>query len=190
MPTSEGSVTLFLRRLKGGERDALQPIWERYFQRLIGLARSKLRKSPRLAASDEDVALSAIDTFVHAVERGSFPVLHDRNDLWQILVMLTHRKIHRLFRSNALPTVDGEYASEILSEALSEEPTPEDAAIFAEAYKRRLAQLDGANLRKVAIWKLDGLTNEEIAKELGCATRTVERKLRSIRKIWEKEDRP
>ena len=31
---------------------------------------------------------------------------------------------------------------------------------------------------------MEGYTNEEIARELGCVTRSVERKLNVIRKAW------
>jgi DNA-binding CsgD family transcriptional regulator len=42
-------------------------------------------------------------------------------------------------------------------------------------------------LRDVAVWKMEGYTNEEIAGQLGRSVPTVERKLASIRKIWERE---
>ena len=42
-------------------------------------------------------------------------------------------------------------------------------------------------LQQVALWKLEGYTNEEIAgpSMLDCAPRTVERKLAVIRRTWE-----
>jgi DNA-directed RNA polymerase specialized sigma24 family protein len=54
----EASVTQWLDRLKAGDPDAAQKLWERYFGRLVGLARKKLRAVPRRAADEEDVALS------------------------------------------------------------------------------------------------------------------------------------
>src|SRR5262249_13357 len=56
---SEGSVTRWIHRLKAGEQAALQQLWQRYFRRLVGLARRRLRDAPRTAADEEDVALSA-----------------------------------------------------------------------------------------------------------------------------------
>ena len=41
-------------------------------------------------------------------------------------------------------------------------------------------------LRQIAEWRVEGLTNVEIAGKLGRAARTVERKLELIRLIWEK----
>src|SRR5436309_2802351 len=89
---SEGSVTLWIRQLQGGDLAALQKLWEGYFVRMVGLARKKLQGAPRQAADEEDAALSAFHSFHRGVEQGRFPRLLDRDDLWQVLVMLTVRK--------------------------------------------------------------------------------------------------
>jgi DNA-directed RNA polymerase specialized sigma24 family protein len=41
-------------------------------------------------------------------------------------------------------------------------------------------------LQAIAVWKMEGHTNHEIAAKLGCAPSTVERRLQLIRQIWEK----
>ena len=74
-----------------------------------------------------------------------------------------------------------------MAQFLGREPTPEDAAQFAEDYERLLARLGDETLRTIALSKLEGHTNEEIAAELGTSPRTVDRKLNLIRKIWEEE---
>ena len=74
-------------------------------------------------------------------------------------------------------------------ELVNREPTPDEAFEVAEECERLLNQLKDPILRQLALWKLEGYTNEEIAKILGCVPRTVERKLRAIRDIWEKEKR-
>ena len=76
-------------RLKQGDADAAQRLWERYFARLVQLAHNKLGSLPRGAADAEDVALSAFASFCQASEDSRFPRLNDRADLWQLLVMLT-----------------------------------------------------------------------------------------------------
>src|SRR5262249_43550979 len=43
---------------------------------------------------------------------------------------------------------------------------------------------------KVALLKLEGYSNEEIARSLDCSLRTVERKLEVIRKRWTAEGTP
>ena len=86
---SAGSVTLWIDRLRTGDSRAAQELWERYFRRLVGLARGKLQGKRRGAADEEDVALSAFDSFCRGANEGRFPQLHDRDDLWHLLVAIT-----------------------------------------------------------------------------------------------------
>jgi DNA-directed RNA polymerase specialized sigma24 family protein len=69
------------------------------------------------------------------------------------------------------------------------DPTPELAAQVSEECRRLLDMLDDETLRSVAIWKLEGYSNHEIACKLECVDKTVERKLRTIRSIWARESR-
>jgi DNA-directed RNA polymerase specialized sigma24 family protein len=72
---------------------------------------------------------------------------------------------------------------DILARAVGSEPTPEFAAMVAEEYRRLLERLDDDVLRKVAVLRMEGHTNDEIAEKLGCARRTVARQLALIRRI-------
>src|SRR5436190_16742684 len=90
--SSSGDITHWIRRLRAGDRDVIQGLWERYYRAVIALARQRLGDLPRRAADEEDVALSAFDSFCRAAEQGRFPQLEDRGDLWQILIVLTARK--------------------------------------------------------------------------------------------------
>jgi len=191
---SEGSITHCIQLLKAGERTAAQQLWERYFQRLVGLARAQLRGTPRRAADEEDVALSAFESFYQRAECGLFPQLNDRDDLWQLLVVVTVRKAIDLVRHEGRPTrgsgrvlVLSDLAGPGLEQVLDPEPTPELAAQMAEECRRLYGCLGDDTLRTVARWKMEGHTNAEIAAKLGCVPQTVERKLRAIRRLWAKE---
>ena len=48
-------------------------------------------------------------------------------------------------------------------------------------------RLDDDELRQIALDKLDGYSNEEIARRIGPGLSTVERRLRLIRKTWLQE---
>ena len=95
------SVSLWIDQLKAGDRDATEKLWERYFRRLMGLARKRLENRPRLGADAEDVALSAFDSFFRGAEAGKFPKLQNRDDLWHLLVKITARKSQRLIRDES-----------------------------------------------------------------------------------------
>jgi DNA-directed RNA polymerase specialized sigma24 family protein len=201
---SDGSVTRWLEQLQAGDPAAAQHLWERYFHRLVGLARTKLQGVPRRAADEEDVALSAFDFFCRGAERGHFPQLQDRDNLWRLLVTLTVRKAARLARGEqclkrgggavlgeaALTAGPAGEAPPGLEAVIGREPTPEFAAQVADECQRLLGLLGDEELRSIALGKMEGYTNAEIAARLGCAPATVERRLRVIRRLWEKESAP
>ena len=97
--SSEPRVSLWLDQLKAGDRFAAQQLWEVYYHRLVGLARAKLQGARRLGADEEDVALSAFDSFCRRAERGQFPRLDDRDDLWQVLFVLGDQPARELSHS-------------------------------------------------------------------------------------------
>src|SRR3954470_11430236 len=77
----EGSVTRLIGALVGEDTDAAaEQLWRRYFDQLVRLAQSRLRAAPRGAGDEEDVALSAFDSFCRGAVRGRFPRLGDRGD--------------------------------------------------------------------------------------------------------------
>ena len=193
---SEGSVTRWISALKQGDQAAASGLWESYFRRLVGLARARLRDVPRLIADEEDVALSAFDSFCRRAQAGHFRSLHDRDDLWQILALITVRKAIDLRnyegrQSRGMGRVRSltDLTREVLETIGGDEPTPELAAQLAEEFQRLMEQLGDSTLRSVAIFKLEGYTNDEIAARLGCVTSTVERKLARIRGMWADEMR-
>src|SRR6516164_7351623 len=199
--SSGGSVTHWLGALKNGEAAAAQQLWEAYYCRLVGLARQRLGQTPRGAADEEDVALSAFNSFFEGVAQGRFPQLSDRDDLWRLLVHITackaidqinheRRKKRRpdsvvqVWAEADLQSCDG---GQGLAQVVGNEPTPEFAAEVAEECERLLQSLSSPELRSVAVWKMEGYSNAEIAEKLGCVERSVERKLRLIRDRWARE---
>jgi RNA polymerase sigma factor (sigma-70 family) len=196
--SSDGSVTRWVTALKEGDVAAAQPLWERYHRQLVSLARGKLRSSRGREADEEDVVQNAFHSFFRGVARGRFPQINDRDNLWRLLVVITARKaLDQLAREHAKRRGGGTLQGESrispggsgedgapLDQVVGDEPTPEFAAQVAEEYQRLLSLLGDESLRRVAIWKMEGLTNAEISERLACSRRTVARKLDTIRIIW------
>ena len=199
MPPAE-EVTSWLGRLQAGDTLAAQALWDRYFPLLVRLARSRLGGIPCRTADEEDVALSGFASFVRGAEAGRFPQLADRTELWNLLVVITARKVaalktrqKRLRRGGGKvrgdsaflgPSSPAEQDRQGIENVIGAAPTPDFAAEVAEEYQSLLAGLEDDTLRSVAVWKLEGYTNEEIAGKLDCSVATVERKLRRIRNAW------
>jgi RNA polymerase sigma factor (sigma-70 family) len=199
--TSAGSVTHWVRSLKSGDQAAAQPLWERYHRQLVAMARQKLQVARRRAADEEDVVQNAFHSFFRGVAKGRFPQLNDRDNLWRILMVITARKaIDQMAHDHAKRRGGGTFQGEsrispgrldwdeaAIEQVVGHEPTPEFAAQVAEQYEQLLDQLGDAKLRRIAVGKMEGLTNDEIAGQLGCARQTVTRKLETIRNIWSSE---
>jgi len=196
---SDGSVTRWIGDLKAGGDSAAQHLWERYFERLVELARARLRASRRAGAvaDEEDAALSAFHSFCQSAAGGRFPQLADRDDLWRLLVVITVRKtLGQLKRQGARKRGGGRLVGESaligldaagafgLDRIAGEEPTPELAALLVDEYRRLRESLRSDLLRQVLDLRLEGYTRDEIAARLGCAERTVKRKLEVIREKW------
>jgi DNA-directed RNA polymerase specialized sigma24 family protein len=199
--SSPGSVTGWIAELKAGNQVAAQNLWERYYSRLVALAHHKLRNRCRVA-DGEDVALSAFAGFCRGVEKGRFPRLDDRDDLWKLLVVISLRKASDLVKregrkkrgggkvhaQSVVPCTPDAHGPEMeLEQIVGEEPTPDFVVEMAEEYRRLLESLGNSELQAIAVWKMEGYTNEEIAAKLGYVTVTIERRLRLIRTIWERE---
>jgi RNA polymerase sigma factor (sigma-70 family) len=197
-----GSVTHWLHRLETSDPDAAQRLWERYVEQLVRRAGRALRVAPRRAADEEDVVQSAFDSFFQGFARGRFPQLKDRDNLWALLVCITERKASdlvqherrqkrgggRIVDEAALQGPAASSGAETqINQIIGHEPAPEFAALVAEEYRRLLDRLGDGDFRQIAIWKMEGYTNAEIAAKIDCAVPTVERRLNRIRKLWEQE---
>ncbi len=137
--------------------------------------------------------------FVEATQDGRFPQLQEHEDPWPLLLALTTHKAIDLVRYERrvkrggsgqqhaaivgpaeAPAVNGG-----LSQLIGKEPDPQAAFQVAEECQDILDRLSDTILRAIALWKMEGFTTEEIAAKLGCTTRTIERKLQFIRRLWD-----
>ena len=188
------SVTKLIQKVKDHDPEAAGGIWKRYFERLLPRARAKLQTGPARVVDEEDVLVSVFDRFFRAAGEGRFDRLNDRDDLWQILLMLTDRKVidsqrHASAEKRGSGHVIGESQMPVdlteLQELVDHEPTPEVVAIFNENLSWAIHRLSDDKTREVAILKLEGYNNREIAEKLSISNSSVERKLRVIRTVWQ-----
>ena len=140
-------------------------------------------------------------SFCRGVKEDRFPNVRDRNDLWRLVVCITERKAYGHLRDQnrhkrGAGLVKGESAFFDLQASnpgggidgvAGPEPTPDFAAEMIEAVNRLLAQLADDQLRQIALLKLEGYSNQEIAEKIGRAVTAVERRLRLIRQAWRRE---
>jgi RNA polymerase sigma factor (sigma-70 family) len=188
-----GSVTAFFQGLRAGNANAAEGLWERFVPRLLGLARKTLAgRAPRGGDAD-DVVLSAFASFWQRATRGDFGDDLSRNDLWNLLGVITVRKARKHIRREQAQRrgggrVIGEHAlaGRDGPAGLDELVGEWSAAEFDLHCEELLLTLDDET-RTVAVLRLMGHKNREIAEILDCTERKVERKLNLIRQQWEAE---
>ncbi len=191
-------VTQWIEGLRAGDEAAVAALWDRYFGQLVRLARQRLADTPRRVADEEDVAVSVFRCLCSGAQHGRLADMADRGDLWRVLVTMTMRKVidqqRRLGgKKRGAGKVRGESVffhpsadkpSPGLQQFSDHMPTPLMLTSIEEEGERLLAALADPRLRQVALWRLEGYTNDEIAAKLALTTRSVERKLQRIRDIW------
>jgi RNA polymerase sigma factor (sigma-70 family) len=198
---SEHSVSRYIEGLRAGNNEATQKIWERFIQRLVQLANRKLSSTPRSSADGEDVVQQAFSEFFMQVQEGRFPKLHDRDDLWQILAMLVDRRAKDQIRRQTTQRAGGgkvinvtgaqndKAAPDPILSMPSRSPNVHEAMEFVDTLREHLTLLTEEQ-QEVALLKLQGYSNKEIAVEItsnerSISLRTVERTLGRIRSHWE-----
>lgn len=186
-----GSVTIFFDQLQRGDPAAAEQLWKRFYPRLAALARKYLQGRPQAVADADDAVQSAFASFCQRVRDGQFTI-GDRDDLWNLLGLITKRKARaQVRRELALRRGGGQTIDEgalvgpgsaplPLDEVAGELASPEFDLHVAEL----LEQLE-PEVREIAICRLMGFRNSEIAQRLDCTERKVERKLQLIRLTWE-----
>ena len=194
-------VTQWMIKLSEGDELAATNLWNEYFTKMTRLAKRKLSGMPRRDSDEEDVAVSAMNSFHVGIVNHRFDALHNRDDLWKLLMTITARKATAKLRKHYAQKrggggtrgesvfihANGDEHDGGIGNILGSEPTPEFAADVAENTQVMLNQLGDKTLQQVAQMRLEGWRTEEIAQKLGCARRTIERKLERIREIWGNE---
>jgi DNA-directed RNA polymerase specialized sigma24 family protein len=196
--------TQWIVKLGRGDPRAAEVLWAQYFGKLVQYARRKLDGLPCRIADEEDVALSAMNSFCQGMAKQRFDEVNDREDLWKLLVTITARKAcaqrrHQFAAKRDARIARGESAflradstdqsarDAGIGEVIGTEPTPEFACMVAEDCRQLLDRLGDENLRQVAQLTLEGHTTAEIADRIGRSQRSVQRKLDTIREIWSAE---
>jgi RNA polymerase sigma factor (sigma-70 family) len=197
MADSSDDSVVWVQRLAVGDEQIVQEFWDRYGASLQRLAKSRMVPALQQRVGAEDVVQSVCRTFFRRAGKQEFD-LSGTDSLWRLLCAITLTKVrqHARFHYRECRTPDRETplaGEDCAPEAGAGdrpvkpvEPTPDEIAEFADQMQRLFAVLTEEEQALVR-GKLEGLTQIEIAEQVGCSERTVRRLLDSVRKRWEQE---
>ncbi|MFK7766893.1 MAG: ECF-type sigma factor [Mariniblastus sp.] len=190
------NVSHWIHLVKDGDSAAANRIWQHYFDRLVRSVRQRLYGQNRAVSDEEDIVLSVFDSFYAAAEKGRFPDLADRDDLWRLLITMSARKVidkrrhdqrQRRGGNVAIHSLDGGKEDSIIIEAIGSEPSPDMVLMMQESVEQLFSHLGVGQLQELAGVKLEGYSNAEIAERFECSERTIERRLHLIREKLQQE---
>lgn len=185
---TEQSVTGWFHALQTGDEAAAERLWDRYFHKIVGLARAQLAIDATY--DEEDLAVSVFDAMVKLAKEDRYADLASRDELWGLLIVIARRKMVNRARYRSRQRRGGSLKSDPLVDPdhlVSNDPDPELSAIVEDECQHLLNLLDDDDLRMIALLKLEGKTGSEIARQLDVSERTIKRRSVLIRKRWEME---
>jgi len=193
---ADKSISHWLTGLKSGDAEAQAAVFARVFGELREFVARRLRGADQRVRDAEDVAVDAMNSLFRGLQEDRFRQISDRNDLWQVAFMLAGRKATDLVRHvNRLKRGGGQLRGESvflsaggsgtgIDGQAAEGQSAEDIAEYAESLLELFRELDDSALVEVCRMRMAGFTNREIADQLGCVERTVERKIDVIQQVW------
>lgn len=187
----DDSVTRWLTSLRHGDDSAATRLWTFLNRRLTRLSKSVVGKNSA-AYDEDDVAQSAFIALCSAIEDGKYELLANRHDLWKLLATITLNKArNRAARESAQRRGGDRVKLSLAADEGYEIPSSgfsgEEQFIMCEECERLLDLLKRDEVKQVAILKVEGNTDEEVAERLGCTRRSVQRRLSLIREVWSRE---
>jgi RNA polymerase sigma-70 factor (ECF subfamily) len=192
MPPSASEQAL-LDLWRRGDQDAARKIVERYLDRLLHLARTRISQRLASRVDPEDIVQSVFRTFFVRLKDGRF-VFADQDDLCKLLMRITlHKTLRQVAfhkaakRDPSMEVERGEHHHEQLLALLDREPTPEAAVAFLDQLEHFFGRLEPLQ-RQILEMRMQGFTNDEIAARLDLRyERKVRRVLERIRELAEEE---
>jgi len=185
-----------LQAMQRGEDRAFDTFFQEHYERLVRFAKKKIGSFPLRTFDEEDLALSAMNSLFDGL-RENLIEAQSSVELWRILVSIVNRKLINLrqkvfaqkrgggnVRGDSIWVQTGE------NNLFHEQQDPRldvapDASIeLLETTDMLFQQLEDDTQRKIARLMLEGYRIDDIATELDCVRRTIERKIARIRELW------
>lgn len=176
-----------VRRLRDGEGDAASDLYLRYADRLHRLARKQTSAELARMVEPEEIVQSVFRTFFRRVNVGVYSVPEGK-ELWGLFLVIALNKIrhaavyHRAARRDIRKTTS---ADELAASAyLLEDQAADSTALTVlrmviDEITHKLPEVKQQMIRL----RIEGYEIEEIARQTGRSSRSVERTLQEFRQV-------
>ncbi len=184
------SVTGWINQLAAGNGQAAEQLWRHISLRLEEFARHKLNAQTRRRYDEHDAANSAFHSLCCGLADGRLEA-ENRDAFWGLLAVITSRKIsaqrrsaNRQKRGGGAEGGESGFGDAGINAVKDNQLAADVLAEVSESCDQLLNAIPDETMKTIVLLKFQGATNGEIADEIKCTRRTVERKLERIRRIW------
>lgn len=185
--TQPGDLEL-ISDYKAGSESAARTLFNRYFERLLRLAKRRIGQRLVSRVDPEDVLQSAFRTFFVRVRNNEFSFRAD-DDPFKLLARLTVNNtlrqiaFHRAAKRNPeLEAPQSNDTQDLLQQISANDPSPEVTVARVDEFEQFMSQLPALE-RQVLSLRLEGHSTLEIAEQLGTYDRKIRRILERIQKL-------
>lgn len=179
---STANVPLLVEQWRRGDQDAAKALYNRYQNRLLMLVSGHLNDRLRRRLDPDELVQSIMKSAFRVTKEQDIGC-HDETGFWKWLVTVALNKTFKRIDRETAGKRDPKRemgGDTVLGERILREPTPDDVVQVAELLEKIMAKLTDVQ-GKILLGKLDGLSQAEIATQLGVSTKTVQRNGQAIR---------
>lgn len=156
----------------------------RFSERLLAFARQQLPACVQSRVDPEDVVQSVYRSFFQRLHAGQFR-FEASHDLWRLLAAMTFRKARNAVKFHLRDRRDSRRAQPLQAAAdIAEDRSPNEADLehLVASLDQLLAALPESR-RAIVVRRLEGVSVQDIAKEMRCTRQTVYRVLSHVQEI-------
>jgi RNA polymerase sigma-70 factor, ECF subfamily len=178
-PVVESTDQSLLARFRLGSDDAATRLYFRYARQLRSLAQARLGTGLATRVDADDVVQSVFRTFFRRARLGQF-VVPQGSDLWKLFLVIALNKIrtqathHRAAKRDVRKTPQFEQQPDVGG------PADDSHVVLRMVIDELLGQLPTPQ-RTVIELRIAGHEVDQIAQQVGCSLRSVERWLQKFR---------
>lgn len=185
-----GTITAWLDRVRHGDSSAVEHLWH-YFSPTL-LRRLAPRCRQLRAADEEDIVSIAFYKLTTAMMEDKAEGITNRKEFWRLLKIITKRKLNDSLRYENAKKRGGDHkvvSIDRLPDAA--EPVPAesnrthlDDDSLLQMLQQVAERMHRGEFAKIIEYKVQGMTNVEVARKLGISLRTTQYLIQDIKETW------
>lgn len=179
-----------LEEMQSAVSPRFEQVWSQFHRLLKNYVEQRLSPQLQPHAGASDILQSAFLSLWRRLEDPSKPPLTDQDDLWGFLMTIARRKLSKRWRQIQTQKRGGGNVITATDFTHSDAASSFEEIVYAEVNQQLKLELEEASdlldveCQTIISMKLAGMTNAEIANELKCSVRRIERKNNLIRKAF------